>query len=244
MTRSRRTMLVVLALALLGVALALYFGRSAPDAVDLGRVIAGGTTEAAGGPVANSEDPQEVVTDATGVWFITTSAVEFDREAGSGTWVGYRIAEELVGRGAFTAIGRTPDVSGSVNVEGTEIVAADIQARLTTLQSDSGLRDGRVSPVFADRDAVFTLTGPVSFGSVPAPQERITLSAPGTLSIGEVKRPVVFELEATVLDGRLVISGTTSITLADFEVTVPGSSQVLSVADVATIELLLYLERG
>jgi hypothetical protein len=135
-------------------------------------------------------------------------------------------------------------VSGSLTIEGTEIVSVDIQARLTTLQSDSSLRDGRVSPVFAGRDAVFTLTGPVSFGAVPAPQERITLSAPGTLAIGEIARPVVFDLEATVIDGRLVISGSTSITLADFEVTVPGSSQVLSVADVATIELLLYLQRG
>ena len=53
-------------------------------------------------------------------------------------WAGYRVEEELASIGGNTAVGRTPDVTGTMTVAGDEVTAVDVEVDLTTLQSDSG----------------------------------------------------------------------------------------------------------
>jgi hypothetical protein len=43
--------------------------------------------------------------------------------AGETTYVGYRVHEEFIGLGEKTAVGRTPDVGGTVTVDGDTITA-------------------------------------------------------------------------------------------------------------------------
>jgi polyisoprenoid-binding protein YceI len=249
MTRPRLLLLVVLAVALVGAGAAYFLGRDVPEAVDLERAIAaapvtggseGGASGEAAAPVAADDAP---LADASGTWVIDTSVAPFDTATGSGTWVGYRIDEELSGVGAFTAVGRTPEVSGSITIDGPTVTSATVDAVLTGLQSDNGSRDGRIRSLFSGRDARFTLTEPLSFGAIPEPGQSIAVSATGLLRIGDIEQPVVMEIAATVLQGRLVIAGSTQVALADFAVTVPSAPIVLSVSDVATIELQLYLTR-
>jgi hypothetical protein len=78
---------------------------------------------------------------------------------------------------------------------------------------------------------------------VPADGEQVVASARGVLRIGEVDRDVVVELSAGVSGSRLVVTGSTIITLADFGISVPSAPVVLSVSDEATIELQLFLTR-
>lgn len=256
---TRRIVLVtaaVLAVLLAGGAGVYLLMRESPDEVDIDRAVADatraqdtaqGTTGLADAPQGDddaSSDAAEGLTDADGTWRVDTTFVAFDSASGSGTWVGYRVDEELSTIGAFTAVGRSPLVDGTVTIGDGSVVAAEITADLTGLASDSGTRDSRVRPLFDGRPAVFTLTEPVAFGAVPAPGQRLTTSARGTLRIGAVERDVVIELSADVVGSRLVVTGSTVVTLADFDVRVPSAPIVISAADVATVELQLFLARG
>jgi hypothetical protein len=49
------------------------------------------------GPQPGGRRVRRIVTDATGTWTVDTEVVAFDTATGAGTWVGYRIDEELVG---------------------------------------------------------------------------------------------------------------------------------------------------
>lgn len=238
---SRKVVLSVVAVLLaVGVAGALWFvGRDSPAAVDIDRAVADAAAEVGAPEAAALEGPADV----SGTWVVDVDGIPFDAATGAGTWVGYRIDEELSGVGAFTAVGRTPRVEGEVVLDDGQVVRAEIRADLQGLVSDNANRDGRVRPIFADKPAVFVLAGPVTFGDVPDPGQRITTTVDGVLRIGEAERPVRVELSAEVVGERLVVTGSTLVTLADLEVTVPSAPVVLGVSDEATVELQLYLWR-
>jgi hypothetical protein len=248
MTRSRLLLLAVLGLALVGVGAFYFVGRDVPEAVDLDRAIAGvpaadaeGSTD--GGTAVDTTTEDATLTDVSGTWRVDTGVMAFDTATGAGTWVGYRIDEELSGIGAFTAVGRTPTVTGSIVIDGTTVTDATIDAVLADLKSDNGSRDSRVRSLFSGRDARFTLTEPLAFGSIPEAGMSVAVTASGLLRVGDIEQPVQMEIAATVVQGRLVLAGSTLITLADFDVTVPSAPIVLGVSDEATVELQLYLAR-
>lgn len=244
---SRRTALIatVALVVLAAVGALLFVGRDSPDAVDIDRAVADATAAGAadGGGGSGEDDVAPGPSDVSGTWTVDTEGLPFDSATGSGTWVGYRIDEELSGIGAFTAVGRSPRVEGEVVIDDGRVVAAEVRADLQGLVSDNANRDGRVRPIFADRPVVFVLTEPVPFGDVPEDGQRITASAQGLLRIGAVERAVSVELSADVAGERLVVTGSTIVTLADFDVAVPSAPVVLSVSDDATVELQLYLRR-
>ena len=251
--RSRPLLIAAVAVVAVGAAAAIWFtGRETPDAVDIERAIAdvatapiapSGTDGAAEGDATVAAEPAPI-TDATGTWSVDTDVVAFDTATGAGTWVGYRIDEELNGIGAYTAVGRSPRVEGEVVIDGGRVLEAVIRADLQGLVSDNGNRDSRVRPLFTDRPVTFTLTGPVDFGGVPEEGQRVAVLALGTLRIGAIERAVSVELSADVAGSRLVVTGSTTVVLADFDIAVPSAPVVLSVADEATIELQIYLSRG
>ena len=245
---SRRTALLgAVALVALVAAAALWFvGRDSPDAVDIDRAVAdAAAADAADGASApDAADAPAGPMDVSGTWTVDTEWIAFDAATGAGTWVGYRIDEELSGVGAYTAVGRSPRVEGAIVIDGERVLEAEIRADLQGLVSDNANRDGRVRPLFADRPVVFTLAEPIDFGGVPEEGQRITASAQGVLRIGEVQRDIVVELSADVAGDRLVVTGSTVVMLAEFDVVVPSAPVVLSVSDEATIELQLYLRQG
>jgi hypothetical protein len=241
----RRPILIaaLAALALIGAGVLWFTGRETPDAVDLDRAVADVAAVEASGQGDDDASESEAVVDASGTWTVDTEVIPFDTITGSGSWVGYRIDEVLAGRGAFTAVGRSPRVEGEITIEGGRVVAAEIRADLQGLESDNGTRDGRVRPIFRDLPVTFVLSEPFDFGAVPGEGERVTVSTRGVLRIGDIEREMDFELSGDVVGSRLVVAGSTLVVLADFGITVPGSSVVLSVSDEATIELQLYLTR-
>lgn len=249
-----RSLVIAVAVIAVGAAAAalLFIGRDTPDAVDIERAIAdvagapttpSGTDGVAEGDTSAAAEPAPI-TDATGVWRVDTEVIAFDTATGAGTWVGYRVDEELSGIGAYTAVGRSPRVEGEVVIDGGRVLEAVLRADLQGLVSDNGNRDSRVRPLFADRPVVFTLTGPVDFGGIPAEGQRVTVTALGTLRIGAIEREVSVELSADVAGSRLVVTGSTIVVLADFDIAVPSAPVVLSVSDEATIELQIYLSQG
>ena len=114
-----------------------------------------------------AEDDGPATSDIAGTWSVDTTIGSFDPDADDYTsaWVGYRVQEELAGIGAKTAFGRTPDVSGSLTIEGTSVTAVEIEADLTSLQSDDSRRDGQLGHQAIETErfptSTFTLTQPI-----------------------------------------------------------------------------------
>src|SRR5215207_5812774 len=102
-----------------------------------------------------------------GSWVVDTETGEFDFESATGTFVGFRIQEELAAIGSTTAVGRTGDVTGSITIEGSALTAATFDVDLTTITTNQSRRDDRVQDALETADhptGTFTLTEPVELG--------------------------------------------------------------------------------
>jgi polyisoprenoid-binding protein YceI len=165
----------------------------------------------------------------------------------SGSFVGYRVQEELASIGAQEAVGRTPDVTGSLTIAGTTITTVDVTADLTTLQSDDDRRDGQLrrqgieTGIFPT--STFRLTTPIELGSLPAEGETISVTATGELTLHGETRTVEVPLQARLSGGVISVTGSIPITFADFGIERPTSMLVLSIADEGTMEFQLHFTR-
>src|SRR6266571_4199987 len=132
------------ALAAAGPFVYIHFFNSTPSALSLSpsasTASSAGTataTAAASGPVAGS-------------W-----------SAGSGSVVGYRVSEVLLGQNA-TAVGRTSSVTGHLTIAGSTATAASFSVPVATIHSDKSQRDasfdGRIMDVAQYPTVTVTLT--------------------------------------------------------------------------------------
>ncbi len=182
-----------------------------------------------------------------GDWTVDTSIGSFDEDFTS-TWAGYRFDEELASVGTNTAVGRTPDVTGTMSVDGTDVTAVDVEVDLATLQSDNGTRDGALRSRGLESDqfptATFTLTEPLSLPEGVDSGEPVTAQATGDLTIHGVTRSVTVDVEATLSGGAAAIVGQAPVALTDFDIEAPTGFSVLSIKDEGTFEFQLFFTRG
>ena len=164
----------------------------------------------------------------------------------SSSWAGYRVGEELSGIGTTDAVGRTPAVSGTLQIAGTTVVAAAVEVDLTAVVSDRPQRDGLVQRALDTQQfpvARFELAEPISFDALPAPDESVTATAAGDFWLHGISRPVEISLEATWIEGIVIVGGSFQIRFEDYGITPPRAPIVLSVEDTGTVELLLNFTR-
>lgn len=177
-----------------------------------------------------------------GTWAVDPSIGSFSDFSSS--WVGYRVDETLAGNRANTAVGRTPDVTGTLALSGTQITSVDITANLQTLQSDDQRRDGQLGRQGIETDqfpqAAFKLTSPIELGSVPADGQTITANATGELTLHGVTKTVEVPIQAQVSGNVVTVAGSIEIQFADYGITPPSSFVVLSVEDHGTVEFQLH----
>ena len=182
----------------------------------------------------------------SGSWNVDPSIGSFGDFSGS--FVGYRVQEQLASVGANTAVGRTPNVTGSVTVDGTTVTAAAFTADLTNLQSDDPRRDGQLRHQALETSqfptATFKLTQPFDLGKVPAEGETVSATATGDLTLHGVAKPVQVPLQARLANEMVTIVGSLAITFSDYGINPPQSFLVLSVEDTGTLELQLQLTRA
>jgi len=233
---------VVLAVAAIGGAagLAYLFLRGAPPA-------AVSLDPGASGPAASpgSVPSAAIGTLAAGVdgtWAVDTSIGSFSDFSNS--WVGYRVDETLAGNKANTAVGRTPDVSGSLVMSGTQITSVEITATLTSLKSDDDKRDGQLQRQALETSqfpqATFKLTTPIDLGTVPTDGETVAATASGELTLHGVTRTVEVPIQAKLSGDVVTVVGSIEITFSDFSIDQPVSFAVLSIEDHGTMELQLH----
>jgi polyisoprenoid-binding protein YceI len=181
-----------------------------------------------------------------GAWTVDTSIGSFSDFSGS--FVGYRVQEELAGIGGQTAVGRTPDVSGSLTIEGTTVTEVQVTADLSTLQSDDDRRDGQLQRQALETNsfptATFELTAPIALPDNAASGEGFLVTATGDLTLHGVTREVQVSIEARLESGVIVLTGSIEIVFADYQIDPPSSFAVLSVDDRGVMELQLFLGRS
>jgi polyisoprenoid-binding protein YceI len=206
---------------------------------------------------AAGETLDEAATPGTGDAFADAAGADgtwtVDRSVGSfadltGTWAGYRFDEELVGIGGNTAVGRTPEVSGTMTVAYGAVTAVDVEVDLTTLDSDSDRRDGALRSRGLESDrfptATFTLTDPVTLPTGLTDGERATVTANGELTIHGVTNEAAIELQAQLQGDNAVVVGNAPIALTDYGIDPPTGFSVLSISGDGTFEFQLFFSKG
>ena len=177
-----------------------------------------------------------------GTWNVDTSIGSLSDSSDS--FVGYRVQEQLANIGANTAVGRTPNVTGSLTITGTQLTAATITADLTALQSDDSHRDGQLVNQGIETGtfptATFTLTSPVDLGADPTNGQEIDVTATGTLNLHGVTKTVQIPLKARLAGSIIEVVGSLPIAFSDYGIQAPTSFAVLSVSDQGTMELQLF----
>ena len=228
---------------------------AAPDAAggDGGGVDDGdsaGVSGASDGDTDESEAPAAAVTSTAeldGTWAVDAETGEFTLEDATGSFAGFRVDEELARIGAFTAVGRTGDVSGTLVIAEESVTSVEIEVDLTTLRTDDSRRDGAVQRALGTSQhptATFSLSeelhieGAVEFG------ESISLMASGDLTVNGITQPVTIDIEAQLVGSLIAVVGSVEITFADFDVTVPQVPIVLSAEDHGIMEFQLLFRRS
>src|SRR5262245_22810182 len=241
MARSRKTVGILAGVTVLGLAIVgfgawwIFIRDDAPERANL--ATAQETLDEASGDPA---DPASV----DGTWNVDTTVGSFSDF--SSTWAGYRVSEQLASIGANTAVGRTPDVSGSMTVEGNQVTAVDVDVDLTTLQSDSGQRDAAIRGRGLQSDqfptASFKLTEPLALPDEAG--DTITATATGELTIHGVTQPVTVEVQADVSGSTAAVVGQAPIVLGDYGIEPPTGFSVLSIDENGTFEFQIFFTKA
>ncbi|MGE3962016.1 MAG: YceI family protein [Dehalococcoidia bacterium] len=196
------------------------------------------TTTSAATAAATSEAGGAAEGDLTGAWTVDSA----------NSFVGYRIDEELAQIGSTTAVGRTSDVTGTLEFDGSTITAVSVTANLQTLQSDDDRRDGQLRRQALETnqfpEATFILVEPIAIEGDPASGEPITATAVGDLTLHGVTNRVELTLQGQLVDGQVIVVGSTDILLADYDIEQPQSIAVLSVSEQGTMEMQLVFVRA
>jgi polyisoprenoid-binding protein YceI len=243
--RSRTPLVLLLAavvvVAVIGVGIYLFLRDDAPAAVDLEATrdaLEEGDGQAADGAAEPASGTIE------GTWTVDTSVGEFSVEdETTATFVGFRVAEELTSIGSTTAIGRTPEVSGTVEISGQTLTAAEIVADLTQIESNERRRESPIQRALntsTNPTATFVLSAPIELGAGAAAGELVETAATGQLTVNGTTNDVEIALQAQLVDGKILVTGTTEVVFADYGVTAPSAPIVVSVEDHGIVELQLW----
>ncbi|MCB0974540.1 MAG: YceI family protein [Actinobacteria bacterium] len=248
--RSTTIVIVVVVLVLLAFAAWYFLIRDdAPDAVSLDAAIEDvqGDSDNADGTALAGSGGSTSAADLTGEWTVDTESGDFDFDSATGSFVGFRIDEELSGIGSTTAVGRTGDVDGSLTVDGDQITTVDMEVNMDSLTTDESRRDGRARDALKTSEyptATFALTDPITLPADAVDGDAVSIQANGDLTVAGVTQPVIFDVDAQLVNDTMVIVATTDVLLSDFDIAAPSAPIVLSVADEATVEMQLLMVRG
>jgi len=221
------------------------------DALDEGEIADDGEDELDSG---QPDSAASVGAATDGVWSVDPTIGVFDEgcltDVCGSNFVGFRINEELANFGAKTVVGRTDQVSGSMELSGTQLIGAEFVVDMTTLVTDNDTRTAALRrengglETNSFPEAVFELTEIVELGELPAEGASVTFTANGNLTVRGVTNPVSISLTAESQAGVIIVFGSLpDMVLADYGIPKPTAIVVVSVEEIATMELQLFLSR-
>lgn len=247
-SRKRGRLMIYAAAALAGLiaaGLIWFLAGTEPAEVDLGATVSAVTQTTTGSSSTDSSTSGDL-TGVDGSWAVVNTIGTFSFEEATGTFAGFRVEEELASIGVTTAVGRSPEVTGNIEIDGTTVTGATFEVDLTAIVSNEERRNDAIQEALntgVNPTANFELSEPVELGSIPAEGETITFDATGALTINGVTQQVTIPLEAQIVDGSILVVGSLDIVFADYGVEAPSAPIVVSVEDQGTLELQLWLTK-
>jgi polyisoprenoid-binding protein YceI len=196
-------------------------------------VVAGATVSRSAGPAAVAAPPVAAGPDVSGGWAV-----------GKGTQARYRINDNVMGQ-TSEVVGTTPDVTGTMRIEGATVTAAKVVVNMQTVTCncvhDSKYHDMLDTDVYPTSS--FELTRPIALGAIPAEGQVIHTPVTGNFTIHGVTREVSFALDAVRQAGRVAVNGRIPVKLEDYNIESPDGGPFGSLSD-CFIELLVAFDRA
>ena len=217
---------------------------AAPEEVSLDAAVAAVEEQASNDGVKKVADTADALS-TDGVWYVDTDSGSFSFEEASGSFVGFRVKEELVKIGNITAVGRTDQVDGELAIQNGRLVSVSITADLSAIVTNDSRRDNAARNAMNVKEnpiASFVLDQPVDLPETDGSQ--IALQAEGQLTVNGISKAVIFELEAEAVARSIVVVGQTEVIFADYDIAVPSASIVVSAEDHGVVEFQLLFVRG
>ena len=257
---SRRAVIITTSVLVVVIGAMVAYGAwrvlsAAPNEVSLDAAVASLEEQGASQPATvevASEQFQVDVTHATtvntpndGIWYVDSNSGSFTFDESSGSFVGFRVEEELAQIGSFTAVGRTGEIQGELLIEDDQLVQVLVSADLSAIVTNDSRRDRAARHalnVSENPMATFVLAGPV-----PLPEtddSTVSIEVLGRLTINGIARDVPLVLDAQMVDNTIVVVGSMEVTFADYDVTVPSAIIVVSAEDHGIVEFQLLFTRG
>ena len=213
--KTRRIVLTTAALVIVIGAMAAYgvwrVISNAPDEVSLDAAVASLETSEVVGQDLSTE----------GTWVIDSDSGSFTFEEASGSFVGFRIKEELARIGKITAVGRTGEVDGELRIGAGELQSVSVSADLSTLITNDSRRDRAARNalnVSENPIASFSMDKPVALSATDG--SAVSLKVKGELLINGIGREAEFDLQAQLVGETVVVVGSTEVVFADYDVIV------------------------
>jgi polyisoprenoid-binding protein YceI len=231
--RTIAIVLVLAALAGLGVAYALFFTPDTPEELAISETPASGEKDQGEAPRAG---------DPTGRWQVV-----------SGSEAGYRVREKLARLPAPSdAVGRTRTVTGGLTVEARgqdyEIRDVEIQADVSQLESDSPRRDKalRTRGLETDRYPLATFVGrePLVIPQNAARGETVRMALEGMLTIHNVTKQVSIPVEARLNGDNAEVAGSFTFPMSEFDIQPPNVAGIVTVEPTGTMEFRVVLAKA
>jgi polyisoprenoid-binding protein YceI len=211
-----------------------FFNGSAPAALSLNATPTSSTSIGAttGGGTSSTTTSGSVA----GTWAV-----------GTGSTVGYRVQEVLLGQ-STTAVGRTQSVTGHLTIQGTTVTAATFSVPMKTVVSDKSQRnaqfDGRIMDVASYPTGTFALTKPISLGTVPAVGKIKSYTATGNLTLHGQTRSVTFTLNAERTASTIEVQGSIPVLFSNWGISNPSIGGFVTTQNHGLLEFLLVSRKG
>jgi polyisoprenoid-binding protein YceI len=180
----------------------IHFFNRAPTALSLSPSAGGSASSSASAPAGSAGTPAAGATASgpvAGTWTV-----------GSGSVVGYRVNEVLLGQNT-TAVGRSTSVTGHLTIAGSTATAASFSVTMDTIRSDKSQRDDRFKGPIMDvakyPTGTFALTSPVDLAPLPAAGTVKTYTVHGKLTLHGTTRAVTVTLTAQRTVSGIKVAG-------------------------------------
>jgi len=157
----------------------------------------------------------------------TTGEIEI-----SGNWklvadsqVGYRIKERIALK-TFETVGRSSEVTGSLEILDSQLTKATFEVDMKTFQSDSGGRDAQFNGRIMDTEkyptATFVLTKPITIIDKPKNGLTVNNTATGNLTLRGTTKEVAFSLSGTLENSVITVIGQIPIQFDEWKIPNPS----------------------
>jgi polyisoprenoid-binding protein YceI len=218
-----------------------FFNGSTPSALSLSP---SGSAPASRAGSGSAPAPGAGTSTATAA---ATGSVAGPWTAGSGSVVGYRVNEVLLGQNA-TAVGRTTSVTGQLTIQGTTATAASFSVPMDTIHSDKSQRDaqfdGRIMDVAEYPTGTFALTSPIDLAPLPAAGVIKSYTAHGKLTLHGTTRAVTFTLTAEREGTQIKVAGDIPVLFSDYNIANPSFAGFVTTQDHGLLEFLLVFTKA